>query len=712
MESIKRILLHLIFVFCIIYTCDVFSAVYKGKSLSNTAVNFEQCSACSDLEVFSDEVTNQEYTQVTEDVPNLGVSEDNHWFRGEIENHSSKDIFLHIPFPNINYLDVYFFEGNALIKQAETGNLRPFSNREVAHQDFIFKIPQSPNKLTVYIRVKNNAQLMLPVNLVEENELDDSLFLKEHLLGIYGGIILVMLLYNLFIYISTRDHNYGWYLIYLLSVGLTQLSLNGLLEKFLFYNSSFWSSYAVHLAGILSGLSVVAFAYFFLNVRKYAKWFEKALILISVGYGITFLLLLLGFPLLSYNIINGIASIGVIVLLIGAISIAKKGFRPAKFFIVAWSFFIASIVVFVLKDIGVLPYNSYTVYAIPFGSAIEVILLSFALADKINILTAEKEEARNRELLALKENEKLILDQNIILEARVKERTQELSEANDELQTVLMNLKNAQTQLVNQEKMASLGQLTAGIAHEINNPINFVSSNINPLRRDINDLLEVIDKYKGIATPAEFEAKKVEIESFLKEIDYNYVLKEIDQLVDGIQDGANRTAEIVKGLKNFSRLDEVESKTANLHQGIDSTLLILLSGLKVKVEVEKNYDPSIGEIECYPGKLNQVFSNILSNGFQAMAVNGEDKPPKMIITTTSHTEHVQIAFKDNGPGIPQSVIDKIFEPFFTTKEVGEGTGLGLSIVFSIIETHNGKIEVKSDPPNGTEFIITIPKSIN
>lgn len=346
------------------------------------------------------------------------------------------------------------------------------------------------------------------------------------------------------------------------------------------------------------------------------------------------------------------------------------------------------------------------------ASSIEMALLSFALADKINVLTTEKEESRLRELNALKENEQLTREQNVILESKVRERTKELLEANLELESVLYNLKNAQTQLVSQEKMASLGQLTAGIAHEINNPINFVSSNINPLRRDIKDLLEVIEKYRSIVSADEFKAKRKEVEVFLEEIDFGYVIKEIDQLVNGIQEGADRTAEIVKGLKNFSRLDEVESKSANLHEGIDSTLLIILSGSKVKVEIVKDYDENIIEIECFPGKLNQVFSNILSNGFQAMENNLPENPPSMKITTKQMKEHVSLSFKDNGPGIPAKTIEKIYEPFFTTKEVGEGTGLGLSIVFSIIESHKGKIEVNSEPPNGTEFLITLPKSIN
>ena len=137
-----------------------------------------------------------------------------------------------------------------------------------------------------------------------------------------------------------------------------------------------------------------------------------------------------------------------------------------------------------------------------------------------------------------------------------------------------------------------------------------------------------------------------------------------------------------------------------------------MSGSKVKVEIVKDYDENIIEIECFPGKLNQVFSNILSNGFQAMENNLPENPPSMKITTKQMKEHVSLSFKDNGPGIPAKTIEKIYEPFFTTKEVGEGTGLGLSIVFSIIESHKGKIEVNSEPPNGTEFLITLPKSIN
>ncbi len=710
MESKIKIVCSLVAVL-LLNLSGLFAQISAQESAKKLDVQLEQCLSCEDIERFSAKITNSTFTAVTENVPNLGVSDANHWFRFGILAPNQSPGYLHIPYANINYLDIYFLSENTVIKQVNSGTLVPFSEREHLHQDFVIKLPKSNYPLTVYIRLKNNSQLMFPISLSNEKQINEALHAKDLFLGIYVGIILVMLLYNLFIYLSTRDHNYAWYLLYLLSVGLTQLSLNGVMERYLFGESIFFSNYSVHLAGIFSGLAVTAFAYFFLNVKKYASWFRKALFFVAVAYSLALVLLIFGQPHLSYNLINGTAFIGVIILMIGAVSIAKKGFRPAKFFIVAWSFFILSIIVFVFKDLGVLPYNAYTVYALPFGSAIEVILLSFALADKINVLVAEKEASRLRELEALKANKKLITDQNVILESRVEERTHELSQANEELKAVLMNLKNAQTQLVNQEKMASLGQLTAGIAHEINNPINFVSSNVKPLKRDIEDILMIITKYASIESKEEFESKRTEINAYLKSIDYDYVLKEIDQLIGGIEEGASRTSEIVKGLKNFSRLDENVSKKADLHQGIDSTLLILLSGSKVKVSVEKDYDESLSEIECYPGKLNQVFSNLLSNAFDAMSENTSERSPKIIISTKSLREHVQISFKDNGPGMPKEVQDKIFEPFFTTKEVGEGTGLGLSIVFSIIEAHKGKISVKSAPQEGTEFIIVIPKQL-
>jgi hypothetical protein len=260
--------------------------------------------------------------------------------------------------------------------------------------------------------------------------------------------------------------------------------------------------------------------------------------------------------------------------------------------------------------------------------------------------------------------------------------------------------------LVNAEKMASLGQLTAGIAHEINNPINFVISNVAPLKRDISDLLELLNKYGEIRDEKGVMDKLTEIQELKEQLDTDYVVKEIDLLLKGIDEGASRTSEIVRGLQNFSRLDEDGLKMANIHTGIDATLLLLNSALNAKnIQVVKDYG-NFGDIECQPGKLNQVFMNILNNAIQAF--DGQAINKEIRIHTEKTDDHIIISFKDSAGGMPEDVRRRIFEPFFTTKGVGEGSGLGLSIVYGIVEKHKGKIKVESELGKGTEFIITLP----
>lgn len=271
-------------------------------------------------------------------------------------------------------------------------------------------------------------------------------------------------------------------------------------------------------------------------------------------------------------------------------------------------------------------------------------------------------------------------------------------------------MKDAQIQLVEAEKMASLGQLTAGIAHEINNPINFVKSNIKPLQLDFKDLLEVIEEYEKLHNTGSSEIADhlKDIESLKKSIDIEFVKTEIVSLMKGIENGAERTAEIVRGLRTFSRLDESVIKTVDIHEGIDSTLILLRSNIPANITVIKEYN-AYGNIECYPGKLNQVFMNILSNAVQAIKGKTEMTGNEKIIISTRDIENnqIEISIKDSGKGMSDEVKQKIFDPFFTTKDVGEGTGLGLAIVYKIIQEHSGKIEVISSEGNGSQFIITL-----
>ncbi len=385
----------------------------------------------------------------------------------------------------------------------------------------------------------------------------------------------------------------------------------------------------------------------------------------------------------------------------------RAGYNPAKFYLIAWSVLAVGIGVYALKDAAVIPSNPFTNYLLLFGSAVEAILLSLALANGIAILKKEKEDSQARELVASKENERIVKEQNLLLEVKVGERTSDLEETNNELSNTLNQLRDTQSQLVDAEKMASLGQLTAGVAHEINNPINFVSANIQPLRFDIEDIKSVFALYESVGSGEEFDQKKPEIEVLKKKLDIDYVMVEVTQLIDAIEDGASRTTEIVKGLKNFSRLDEENLKATDLNEGLESTLIILSSNVPEGMEIITDLGV-IPKVECLGGKINQVFMNIINNSLQAVSENGTGYGHKLIIKSWEENKQAYFSFIDDGPGIPKEIQKKIFEPFFTTKEVGGGTGLGLSISFSIIDSHQGKIHVESEVGQGAKFIINLP----
>lgn len=307
---------------------------------------------------------------------------------------------------------------------------------------------------------------------------------------------------------------------------------------------------------------------------------------------------------------------------------------------------------------------------------------------------------------------KLVRDHNRNLEADIFQRTHELYEKNKALETTLSDLKAAQTQLFQQEKMASLGTLVAGVAHEINNPVNFIHTSVHPLHRDFSELQKTLREFMDLHNELAFLKTGGKKDEILKIIDklgdeerINYVLEleaEIEILLKGIETGSNRTAEIVKSLRTFTRLDENTWKQFNIHDGLDSTIQILTPKWKNKIVIHKKYG-DIPEIECYPGQVNQVFMNLLVNAIEAIPAEGE-----ITIETAKKADSVEIKFHDSGCGITIEEQNRIFEPFFTTKPVGKGTGLGLAISYNVITKHNGSIKVDSAPGKGTLFTINLP----
>ncbi|MFL9452754.1 MULTISPECIES: sensor histidine kinase [Nostocales] len=313
----------------------------------------------------------------------------------------------------------------------------------------------------------------------------------------------------------------------------------------------------------------------------------------------------------------------------------------------------------------------------------------------------------------------------LTLEKRVQERTQQLLQKNqelnlayDQLTEALNELQQTQAQLIQKEKMSSLGNMVAGVAHEINNPINFIYGNIAYTKDYTEELLRLLLLYQQ-----EYPQPTPAIQNLLEEIDFNFITEDLTKLMSSMKIGAQRIRDIILSLRNFSRLDESEMKFVDIHEGIESTLLLVNHQFRDEIKVIKKYG-DLPSIECYPAQLNQVFINILNNAIDALkelfVINdsllvekGQRRNRQIEICTENVTindvvEGICIKIKDNGSGIEPKLQNKIFDPFFTTKEVGKGSGLGLWISYQIIQKHKGKIEVDSALGKGTTFIITLP----
>ncbi len=290
-------------------------------------------------------------------------------------------------------------------------------------------------------------------------------------------------------------------------------------------------------------------------------------------------------------------------------------------------------------------------------------------------------------------NAKKIQDLNENLEQKVQERTAEYEK-------VLKKNKLTHLKLVQSEKMAAIGHLTAGITHELNNPINLVNVGVMGLVKDLKDLLEILKKYEALE---KLNGINPSIQKIKEKLDYNLLKESIPQAMIDIMTGVKRSVDIISGLQNFSRLDKDDMQLGNLHEGLDGTLRLLQFKMNDRIKIIKEYDKNIKPLMGHHNQLNQVFMNLLVNAEEAIINKGEIR-----IVTKKLNGQVELRVIDNGVGMSKDVAKNVFDPFYTTKEVGKGTGLGLSISYGIIESHGGSMKVKSKRGKGSEFIIRIP----
>jgi len=324
-------------------------------------------------------------------------------------------------------------------------------------------------------------------------------------------------------------------------------------------------------------------------------------------------------------------------------------------------------------------------------------------ADDYIVKPFKPDELRSR----IKTGERIIR-----LEGRHHQLQEELVLQNKKLDTALTELKATQGHILQSEKMASIGQLAAGVAHEINNPIGFIGSNLDALKDYMGDVDALISHYQSLCKlltgasggnlSAEIKNKIKAITEYEEQIEIDYLKKDIPELLHDCKEGTQRVGKIVADLKNFAHPGNDKQMLVNINKGLESTLNVVYNELKYKATVIREFG-DIPMVEGFPQKLNQVFMNILVNAAQAIAEKGEIR-----IETKKEGHNVLVVISDTGCGIREEYISKIFDPFFTTKEVGKGTGLGMNIAYNIIEEHKGKISVQSTVGKGTTFTVSLP----
>jgi two-component system NtrC family sensor kinase len=625
---------------------------------------------------------------------NLGISGDTSLIQIRIGNHiDDEDLFLVVLKANVDYLEVRNITKGMTIKAGQTisyldnENDDPYSYCKVNAND------------ELEIRVYSNEQIVLPVSLDSKSGIDLAIFTRNIFSGIFIGLMGGLFLYNLVLFFFLRERTYFYYVFYLLFIALAQLDIIGF-NFFLFRDYPVVYNSIMHFSSGISGIFAMLFLQRLMHTKLEIPWGHKLLGFIALVYLLVVLFTLLGFDIISYRLIQ-VGALSLPVAMVIAYKLAFQGNKTAMYVAASWSVLTIGLILYTFKDFGLIPFNSFTNYTLTVGVSLEAILLSLALANKITLLNDEKQVANHKVLEQIEKNEELVKNQNVVLERKVSERTAALQKALDDL-------KAAQSQLVQSEKMASLGTLTAGIAHEINNPINFVSANVLPLRDNINELTRLIQEYKGL-NESNYEIELVRLAEVEKEMDLEYTLIETKQLIDGIEEGAKRTHTIVQGLTSFSRGDSGKKSEADINRGIRSTVSVLKSRLN-NVNLIMDLDNNLPLVSCQIGKINQVVLNLINNALDALVEkNGTNRKESQLRVETKGLGHsVQISISDNANGIEKELQPKIMEPFYTTKPVGKGTGLGLSISYSIIEDHGGAIELDSEEGVGTKFIITLP----
>ncbi|AXE16954.1 hypothetical protein DR864_04010 [Runella rosea] len=630
-----------------------------------------------------------------------GQNIDVYWLRFTVKNDTDLDQEWVFDFENWAYVDFYHRE-QARYYLKKTGHLYPQSKRDypVANKNYIV-LPLKSGQTTVCI-VRLDYRLSIskiPKDLsfgVSPRKITDAQnALSGKTIFAFLGIFAIMFLYNLFIFIVTRLKSYAYYLLVLLSAFYFTSSNSGYLLSLFSSVDNFpvWASKFEYIGSALGNIAYFLFVQSLMSTKvRYPKQ-NKILNILVLLNAINCILFYIFFEA-AFTLLLLVTIIGFVFILVLGIRCIKDKIPSAGYFLVGYLINMMGVICIILVLTGVLPKNEFTFeFSVPLGLLGEVMLFAFALANMINVLRKDNEEKQKKNIKQLLENQELQTKVNRELEQKVAERT-------DELNRSLNQLRITQDQLILKEKLASLGELTAGIAHEIQNPLNFVN-NFSELSIDLAQELK-----EEIAKPT---------------IDQGLVSDLIDDLTQNqqkIHHHGQRASGIVKGMLEHSRTGIGERQLTNLNGLANEYLQIAYQGMRAKdaafeIELITDFDTNLPKTEIVPQELGRVLLNLYQNAFYATHEKKQqqhiDYQPTIWVSTQIVKNMIELRIKDNGTGIPKENITKIFQPFFTTKATGDGTGLGLSISYDIVtKGHSGELIVESEKGSYSEFIVRLP----
>ena len=686
----------------------------------------------------------------------FGYTNSVYWLKLELRNSSNQPVERMLEVSNARLTRIVLHQpaGNGTYQSTETGMAFPFDTRPQQNRYFVFPLhlPAQSQQL-VYLQVNNSVPLIVPAKLWEpaafaEYERRD--YISQSL---YFGMILAMVLFNLLLFLALRDSIFVYYVLFVIANAMSVACMNGLAKEWLWPHARYWAEISTYIVYLFSSVIGILFARRILNLPELLPRFDR----VMLGLIVIYALLAIGLYFSVANLTKPAALLigaSVLVTFIAAIYGVYRRQRSAYFFLPAFVVYLVGVLAIVLRGLGLVPTNFFTINGMQIGSALEVVLLAFALADRFNEIRNQSAQSQAQAIRA--ENEALLA------QARADQAQAQADAQQAHNETLQVQAELAQEQLVQSEKMASLGQLVASVTHEINTPIGAIKSSgstiteslhdaftqLPPLLRSLDDasaqlLMQLMDhanvpkppmssrEERAIVKKATEQLESAGLEQarqkavvlvnlnahnhmatyipLLQHAECERILQVVNDVATALSSAKNvnvavdRVAKIVLALKSFSHFNQTQEKAAaSLVEGVETVLTIYQGQTRVGVEVVRNYE-DIPPLVCLADELNQVWTNLIHNALQAMNHQGT-----LTIGIRQEGDSAVVSVGDSGCGIPEELRSKIFDVFFTTKPAGVGSGLGLDIVKKIIQKHHGRIDLQSEVGVGTTFSVYLP----